>query len=343
MKRKRTAALAVLLSCLFCSFPLSAAGQGGNLEQWVNLIEETYGIAIRYDTDQNGEAIIRTRDMMVLDEALSYVTSGIVRQVSSFYEGKTGEKITYYYTDKAYDLKNPELIVLGQFDEEKSTVYVYVPSDKGAYTTGSAPITILHEFAHAYHKMVAGLYGAEKMEREWTALNGDVSNNEGYMVYPYNKTVFISSYAASGYQEDFAETFAHAFVRHKEGLGFSHRIRIGEKQTAIGKKVAYIEALLPRTLNDAQGAVSNLRRVYSAPVFLYYQGVRLSGEDMQFMGYAAPRNVLGSVLSYYGIASDSSKWIKEIGGWQVKSTSGQYYLAFPGGACQTLDSPLQAA
>lgn len=234
--------------------------------------------------------------------------------------------------------------MLGHFDKDKSIIELYLPSSsKGTFTTGENPITIVHEFAHAFYEMFCDSYGVEKIKKEWTALNRDVKYNEGYLAYAFNRVTFISSYAATSVEEDFADTFAHAFVRHKDGQGLSHRLLTGDQKTALGDKVDYIDSMLPKYLANTDLARSNLRRIFDVDVFLYYQEIRLSGEKLQFMGCSYPRYVLNGILSTMKIKAKNREWLSDIGGWQVSDNAGKCYLIFPGGAMYMLEQPLNAA
>lgn len=339
----RKAVAAALALCLLLTLPVQALAAVDDLEGKRQKLEQAYGIQIRYDLDKDDKAIITVNDLNTLDRALGCLTADLVRQVSAHYEATMGKKLVYSFTRSQIDTGDPSLIVLGHFEEKTAIISLCIPGAKGAVATGNSPLTILHEFAHAYHAMAAKKHGADRMEKEWTALNGSVSNNEGYMVYPYNKLVFISSYAASNYKEDFAETFAHAFGRGREGQGFYHRLATGGKKTALGKKVDYLQTLLPQYLSGSGAAVSNLGKIYDTPVFLHYQGVKLSGEELQFIGFSAPRHVLKGITAAHGFKAEASQWIPEIGGWQVLSDKGDAYLAFPGGELHPLSGPLDLA
>ncbi len=159
----------------------------------------------------------------------------------------------------------------------------------------------------------------------------------------YNQVTFMSSYGATSLEEDFAELFSHAFVRHNEGQGLAHRLLNGERRTSLGKKLEFIEKMLPMYLSDTQAAVGNLHRAFTAPYSLYYQDVKLAGERLEYIGYAAPRFVLSGIMSHYGLKLDDGAWLADIGGWQVKATDGNYYLIFPGGYCDRISKPFTVA
>ena len=307
-------------------------------------LEQKFNITIRYDKDEDGRASIGTGDLAILDNALSPVTASAVRQVSSYYENKVGSKLAFSFMYNPYHELDANVEILASFNPKTALVEIYIPSSSaGTFISGSNPITILHEFAHAYYFMFASKYGEKKMEQEWVALNDGVPYNKGFLAYAYNKVTFMSSYGATSLEEDFAEIFSNAFVRHREGQGFYHRLLFEERKTALGKKVEFIEKMLPMYLTDTQTAVSNLRRIYTTPYTLYYQDVKLSGEYLQYIGCAAPRYVLNGILSYYKLKQESSQWILEVGGWQTKTTNGNYYLVFPGGYCIKLNKPLTVA
>lgn len=336
--------LAILLALLGACPAWAAEDKNAKVEEKRLALEQKYNIVIRYDVDQDGTAAIGTGDLATLDVALSPVTAAVVRQVSSYYEQKLGSKLTFAFQYTRYHQPDANVEILASFNTETADIELYIPSSSaGTFTTGASPITILHEFAHAYYFMFADKYGKSNMEKEWVAINGGVAYNEGFLAYAYNKVTFMSSYGATSLEEDFAEIFSHAFLRHREGQGFSHRLMNGDRLTALGKKVAFIEKMLPMYLTDTGTAVANLHRIYTNPINLYYQGIKLSGEQLEYVGCTYPRYVLNGILGYYGLKQESNRWIFEIGGWEVKATDGQYYLVFPGGYCQRLGQPLAQA
>lgn len=345
MKRIGIAVMALLL-LIFCAVPCFAAQQqqNANVDERILQLEQKYGIEITYETDKDGSACIGTGALATLDYALDSVTPTVVKQVSNYYEKKNGSKLIYSFMYTPYHKVGSMVEMLGHFDKDKSIIELYLPSSsKGTFTTGENPITIVHEFAHAFYEMFCDSYGVEKMKKEWTALNRDVKYNEGYLAYAFNRVTFISSYAATSVEEDFADTFAHAFVRHKDGQGLSHRLLTGDQKTALGDKVDYIDSMLPKYLANTDLARSNLRRIFDVDVFLYYQEIRLSGEKLQFMGCSYPRYVLNGILSTMKIKAKNREWLSDIGGWQVSDNAGKCYLIFPGGAMYMLEQPLNAA
>ena len=332
-------ALVLLWSCFTPAF--AAGGQNDAVDAYIVKLEEKYGVKITYDTDPSGRASIGTGNLTTLDRALLNVTPQMVKQVSAYYKNTLGKPLSFAFRYSPFNDLDVNVEILGSFNKQEALIELYMPSSsKGTFITGDSPITILHEFGHAYYNMFVSYYGEAKMEKEWTILNDGVRYNPGYMMYAYNKVAFMSSYGATSLGEDFAELFSHAFLRHNDGQGFSHRLATNSQKTSLGKKLAFIETMLPMYLKDTDAAVKNLRRVYSAEIFVYYDDVRVGGEHLQYAGYAYPRYVLNGLLSEYGIKAKETHWIKEIGGWYVIDSANGYYLIFPGGYAQQLKYPV---
>lgn len=343
-KRILSAILAVLFVALWPLTAGAAENKNAQVDAYKQQLEQKYGITITYDVDEDGSACIGTGSLATLDTALSAVTPSVVKQVSDYYQKKNGKKLNYAFIYTPFHDPDQNIEILAAFDEKISNIELYIPeSSQGTFITGDSPITILHEFAHAFHLMFMAYYGRDRMEADWVALNGGVRYNKGFLAGAYNKVAFISSYGATSFEEDFAEIFSHAFVRNKEGQGFYHQLLTNGQKTVLGQKVSYIEEMLPMYLTDTSAAVANLQKIFSTPIILNYQGLRLSGEYLQFIGCAYPRYVLRGILSYYGLEAEESWWILDIGGWQVKSTEGQYYLVFPGNIVSKLRTPLDLA
>lgn len=335
MKRFLTVLMALTMA--ICITPLTAFAAESVAEKNAAIarkeaeIEAKYGINIEYPTDSNGLAIVTQNSLITLDDSLNNVTAGVVRQVSSYYAEKNGKKLTFSYVrDPSYGSGNE--VVLAGFDSERSLIELYIPrSNTGTLATGENPITIVHEFGHAFHFMYTDKYGMDKMRSEWTAYNGGAAYKPANIVDNPNTKVFVTGYAATMFEEDVAETFAHVFVRNQAGQGFSNLLTSNGAQTGLGKKVAYVEKMLTAYLQDTATAVANYRRIYSTPVSVNYQGMRLSGEHLQFMGYPQPRYVLGGTLSGLGRERSEAIWMRSIGGWYVKDTAGDELIIFPGG------------
>ncbi len=342
-RKKLTVFLVVLL--VFCqSFTAFAQESQGEFDAYRQKLEQKYSIRISYATTVDGLAAIGTGSLYTLDMALANLTPGVVKQVSDYYQKKLGTPLGFQFVYSPLQETDPELALLGMFDDKQADIHLFIPSSStNIFTTGCNPLTIAHEFAHAYYQMYLDLDGKETLQREWNALNGGVAYNPGYMAYAYNKVVFMSSYAATGPGEDFAETFAHAFVRNKPGQGIYHRLSTDNQKTALGNKVEYLKKMLPKYLTGTEAAIANLNKVYTTPIFLDYQGLRLTGDETVFIGCSAPRYVLNGILGMNGLSGASAQWIIEIGGWQVQSANGQYYAVFPGGAWTELQGPLKTA
>lgn len=349
LKRALSAVMTIIIVLTSVSFPVSAADNDriAKVDAKIKKLEEKYNIGIKYDLNENGNPSIGTGTLTMLDKSLEYVTPEVVKQVSSYYEEKLGQKITYQFVYNPYKDQIPKgQALLGMFNTETAEIQLFLAnSPQNTFMTGDSPLTIVHEFAHAMHFMIMDKYGEAKLAKEWKKLNNGVPYNGNQFVFFYNKVTFISDYGATMYEEDFAEVVAHAFVRNKDGQGFKHRLKTNDNLTALGKKIDYIEKLLPKVFKNTDKAVKNIHRVFSTATTLEYQDVKIlgDGEELQYIGFTYPLYVLKGILSMNKIKANTEDchWITEIGGWHVKDTGGKAYLVFPGGVEQALDKPLK--
>jgi len=303
-------------------------------------LENKDGITILYPT-KTGEnfqqlATIVPETLRTLDEALAAVTPSLVRKVSSYYYELNKRRLTFEYVHA--DMRGPygehpqSEVQVGGFNRYTSRIRLFIPNPgEQGVATGDNPLTVTHEFAHAFHYMLTDRYGYISMERRWLELM------EGYSFAPerVNKKVFVSEYAATEYDEDFAETFAHAFVCNRPGLGISNRFfrQMGKTKvvTPLGKKVAYIEQLLKLTMPDNQEMLENYRLVYSTPVSTTAAGLRLSGPHLLFINMPEPRLVPMTLLRNLLVSEKSTVWFPSLGGWYCQDLYGNHLVLFPEG------------
>lgn len=299
-------------------------------------LEEKYGIAILYPTvtgeDSQQLATIFPAMLATLDEALSTVTPALVRQVSAYYYRQTGRRITYSYTYA--DLRGPygfgggNEVQVGGFNRQNARIELFIPQQEGqAIATGDNPLTIVHEFAHAVHFMLADQYGYVRMEREWLAL----MEGHGFAPDYVDGSVFITPYASSEFDEDFAETFAHVYICNRPGLGFSHRLGTREQPTALGRKVEYIEKLLGQYLSENQELLENYRKIYETPISTSQSGLRLSGTHLLFIDMEEPRTIPLLLLNNLYVSERNTVWFASIGGWYCQDIFGNHLVLFPEG------------
>ncbi|MGI6404613.1 MAG: hypothetical protein ACOX0K_10500 [Oscillospiraceae bacterium] len=310
------------------------------VEELAEALEEKYGITILYPTE-TGEnsrqlATIVPETLRTLDEALDTVTPRLVRKVSAYYYELNKRRLTfeYVYADMRgpYSEKPQPEVQVGGFNRHTSRIRLYIPFwEEQGVATGDNPLTILHEFGHAFHFMLTDRYGYISMERRWLGLM------EGNFFAPesVDKKVFITEYAATQYDEDFAETFAHAFACNRAGLGISHRLsrKMGRTTvtTPLGKKVAYIERLLKITMPDNLEMLDNFRLVYSTPTSTTAAGLRLSGPHLIFINMPEPRLVPLTLLNNLLVDEKSTVWFPSLGGWYCKDVYGNHLVLFPEG------------
>lgn len=343
----------LLMMVLAFNLPFSTAGAdkptaAETNDQVVKMaaeLEKKYSIDIKYPKNKDGFAVITTGNLTTLDQALENLTPAAIREISDYYKQKNGKRITVSYVRDTTKLNRVDA-TLAVFYKEKSLIEYYLPtSTTPVGMTGDSPISIVHEFAHALHFMHADRYGAEKMKREWLAFNGGSEYKSVYLKSNPDTRKYVSGYAATMYEEDVAETIAHALVRNRSGQGFKSKLTQGGNATALGKKVAYIEKLLAAALKNSDAVLENYRKIYQTAVSVKYKKLVLSGDYLQFAGYPQPRNVLKAILSELQVTQERAVWIRQVGGWYVELKGGDRILVFPGGTWSKLkaDFPVPEA
>lgn len=351
MKKIISALFFVILTVSVIILPAHAADKlppeesNAQITQKVEEIQKKYGIDITYGIKNNGYATISLNNLETLDRAFSTVTPTIVKQISKYYKEHNGSKleITYVFSSNSYNYNGG--ILMAAFDRASSRIYVYLPKSAGqAIISGENPIALVHELGHAYHLMAVNEYGYNSMLGEWEEFNDGISYNLDAGDVNPDKHIFISSYASTSFEEDFAETFAHAFVRNRAGTGFSSLLSNNSGLTGLGNKVHFIEELLPQCFSNYQQAVKNYKKVYSAPASMAFEGLTFSGEYLQYIDYPQPRNILKGLLNGLNITSDKTTWVRDIGAWRVIDPHGNMYFIFPGGIWMSVgDSGRNAA
>lgn len=335
--------VAISLFVLLSGIPAAAAGSepaqsleayNAEVKEKADSLAKKYGVAIKYPAGA-GYAGIGTATLATLDACLEYVTPAVMKELSAWYKEKTGSKLTFSYTNTPdFDRTNSGHPIAG-FTYEKALIQIFVPrsNNPGAVQTGNSPTAIIHEVGHAVHEYLIAKAGSARLREQWTKLNGTAGYGGGSS---YDRNAFVSRYAASDYDEDFADTFAYGYVCNRAGFSIAKYLKSGEKNTVLGDKVALLEKLVASYFEDAGDSVINLKKCWSTPESVSYRGFKFSGNSMEYVGYNAPYGVLSATLKSLGIAAKSSKWERSVGGWVVADAKGAEYMVFPGGASTVL-------
>lgn len=164
-------------------------------------LEEQYYISIVIPTWYSAtEASVY---LTALEHGLRNLTPNMVQQVSSYYEGVTGERLKIYFGDY-----NSYLGVVGLFEYRKGDITLFVMKED---TSENIKANFLHEFGHAFHYFCMDKLGKEKVLGDWKLLN------QGYQYISWDygvenlDGVFPSEYGMSDIYEDFAEVFMYLF------------------------------------------------------------------------------------------------------------------------------------
>lgn len=325
-------ALSMLVMPVGAAEKLPVSEYNAQISAQAKVLEDKYNILITYPENSEGYASVSLNNLETLDSAFSNITPTVVQQVSSFYQKVNGKKLTirYVFSDKGYDYAGG--ILLAAFEVNTSMIHVYLPPTAGrSIISGENPIALVHEFGHAFHLMAMDQYGPMKMRSEWAKFNRGIEYDSENGYENPNKKVFISGYAATSFEEDFAETFSNVLVRNRAGQGFKNDLVNDSKMTGLGQKVNYIAKLMPIYLKNTEQAIANYQRIYQTATSTSFEGIKFSGEHLQYMGYPQPKNILKGLLNGLELTSEKSTWVRELGAWRIQDDRGDEYFLFPGG------------
>jgi hypothetical protein len=327
-------ALLLTLCLLLSGFPGIAAGTVSPEEyneaaaQKAASLEKAYGIDISYPMGKT-YAGIGTATLSTLEACLAYLTAPVVRELSAWSKDETGDRLSINYVYSLTHGEPIDITPVASYTRDLAVIEILIPrANSKKAISGSSPLAIVHELGHVAQGYFEDAYGKSKLSTQWKKLCG-----AAYGSSKWERTVFASEYASSDYQEDFAETFSFGFVCNRAGVSIAQYLQDADGNTTpLGKKVNFIGQLLSAYIEESEDALTNLAKCRTAPRTYTWNGLRMSGSSLEYRGFPAPHNVLNGTLKQLGIASDSSTWEKDVGGWVVTDTTGQRYLVFPGGA-----------
>jgi hypothetical protein len=336
MKRLAALLLAACL-CLTLNTPVLAAEspsrEGAAIVAMDAELEKKYGMDITYPSRTDGSPAITMNNLETLDRAFSNMGGPMVREVSAYYHRRNGTRLRIEYVFSGTSYEVPGGVLMAAFEHPHARITVFLPRASGqAIISGENPIALVHEFGHAFHIMCHELRGGDGggMRPDWIKINKGFVYDPALNFHNPDENVFVSGYAASSFEEDFAETFGHAFARNTAGTGFAARLVKNGYMTPLGEKIEYIRAMLETHIRNHVEALNNFDRVYDTLDSFVFEGNKFSGEYLQYMGYPQPRNILSGILNQLKIESTGATWVRNLGAWRVNSGSRQYFI-FPGG------------
>lgn len=294
-----------------------------------NGIEEKYGVTVKYPTGGT-YAGIGTGTLSTLDTCLDYLTPELVKALSAWCKEETGKGLAFSFTANPDYAGSASGHAVAGYTQARSLIEIVLPSGYGTGNlTGSSPIAIVHEMGHVLQEYLKSVHGAANLSSQWKKLNGGVA----YGASKWSRTVFTSAYAAGDYEEDFADTVAYGFVCNRAGLSIAKYLKTAEDvDTPLGAKVNYLGRLLKKYFPENEQVLTNLAKCRQAASSLTWNGLKLSGNSLEYIGFNPPYNVLGGVLRQLELKQKSSVWVYEVGGWLVTDATGAQHLVFPGGS-----------
>lgn len=168
-------------------------------------LEQVYGIKIVFEESLTTAAYLSTQlnYLSLLEEAITAIPAELYSSVRAQLAARGKTLMVYFYKGgnnfnfvEQEGLYIPDIVTI-QLNSD--VLYMY-PSELIK--------TFLHEYGHMLHLT---LLDSAAIEGRWTVLNGDINyTNETWFQGTANDSrTFISNYASSSFNEDFAETFSY--------------------------------------------------------------------------------------------------------------------------------------
>ncbi|WRS26260.1 hypothetical protein U6B65_07815 [Oscillospiraceae bacterium MB08-C2-2] len=326
-----------LIVILMLSLSVSAfADSSSDVWERTSQLEQKYGIFIEYPfvTNSQGQEVpgITLAQLNTLDKALEYVTPQAVREISAYYQQRNNHRLTFAYGFSSASMIGEDGgITQAGFELESSRIELYIPyGGQSGEMAGDTPVTILHELGHAFQFMCTDRYGYDQLEAQWKSVSSGFSYGNIASYESPDKTAYVSGYAATSFPEDFAETFAYGFVSNRDGMGLKQYLSKDGAVSPVSKKLENVRWLLTQYISDYTAAEANFLRCISASSALSYEGARISGVYLQYIGFSEPRYKPLDTIGELGLSSDLT-WVSQAGGWQGKLSNGENVLVFPSG------------
>ena len=223
--------LALLVSAPVFALENESADPAQLAQQLQTELEEKYACRIQFENVSDASGKIRVLEG--IDEELQKIPAPLMEATTSAIRNQMGAfTLKYIY----------EGTLAGPFADN---AFEYAPVHGLAHPTPySASIELfndteplVHEYGHLVNmSLLDAKYGAGVLEGMWTAQNGGVA----YGNYDSDNPVFVTRYASTNYQEDFADTFMYIMGDGSLGLQltYSH-----PNSTAVWK-MTYLRQLL---------------------------------------------------------------------------------------------------
>lgn len=268
---------AVLLTGMAGTVTAAAAGQQGG-----TTIIKSSGVSDKVDHEEVVEYLstvqdrhnIKIKDISRFFQADSvddpvYVLRVLNNTLYKLPKGMLSELVGYYKeeglpTTVRLGYKDGKNIMDGTFEMTDSgpviTIY-HTPmgwagtkSMEGGY---DAYLTTAHEFGHYVQQYLWDVYGKDQLSKEWRQINRG---------YPYGnwktgyEAAFTREYAATAYEEDFADIFGYMIVHPDE---LAQRIK-QNPDSVLAKKVSYMERIISKNFTTDLN-LSDWKAIYSTP------------------------------------------------------------------------------
>lgn len=206
-------------------------------------LEKQYNISITLSKNLLKDDEKAFYNLKLLEEALNKMPKGLIKALVKHFKTKGKATTISLLTSSAKAFGT----AAGDYTFETNEIRLYIPSGGSMWGSGTDSYTILHEFGHMLQNALYDLYGSKKLISEFTLLNKNkpyIKESEWNFVASEYEDTYVHSYAATKFDEDFAETFAAS-------IDWPQRFRelyTSNKKAPLIRKSEYIKKLIESKL-----------------------------------------------------------------------------------------------